>query len=126
MPIDDVDRAVGDALLDARQLRRADQARGLADIERQAAEALGERGKVLARKQRRRHHDGDLPPRHRRHERGAERHLRLAEADVAADQPVHRPPGGKVVERRLDRRLLVVGLLVGEARGELVVESGGR
>ena len=39
---DDVDRAVGDALLDAGELRRADQPRGLADIERQAAEALGE------------------------------------------------------------------------------------
>ncbi len=53
--------------------------------------------------------DRDLPAAERRHRRGADRDLRLAEADVAADQPVHRPARGEV---RLDRRdgvLLVPG-----------------
>ncbi len=120
----DVDRAVGDARLDARQLGGADEPRGLPDLERQPAEALGEGGEVLAGEERRRHDDGDLLAVHRRDEGGAERHLRLAEADVAADEPVHRPPGLEVVERRLDRRILVVGLLVGEARRKFVIEPG--
>ena len=56
-------------------------------------------------------------------EGGAQRDLRLAEADVAADEPVHRPAGGEVVEHRVDGGLLVLGLLVGEAGRELVVEA---
>ena len=46
--------------------------------------------------------------------------LRLAEADVAADEPVHRPRRLEVLLDRLDRRLLVVGLPVGEARLQLL------
>ena len=42
-------------------------------------------------------------PAHRDHERGAQRHLGLAEADVAADQPIHRLAGAQIVEHRLDR-----------------------
>ena len=68
----------------------------------------------------------DLLAVHGGDEGGAERHLRLAEADVAADQPVHRAAGDEVVDGGVDRRHLVVGLLVGEAGGELVVEAGGR
>ena len=56
----------------------------------------------------------------------AQRHLGLAEADVAADQPVHRPAGGEIVEHRVDRGLLVLGLLVGEAGAELVVGAVAR
>ena len=41
-------------------------------------------------------------------------------------EAVHRAAGLQVVEGRLDRRHLVVRLLVGEAGGELVVEPGGR
>ncbi len=56
-------------------------------------------------------------------EGGAQRDLGLAEADIAADQPVHRPAGGEVVEHRLDGGLLVLGLLEGEAGAELVVDA---
>ena len=56
------------------------------------------------------------------------RHLGLAEADVAADQPVHRLLGLHVVGDGLDRALLVVGLLVRERllqpRRPLVVAAG--
>ena len=72
--------------------------------------------------QRRRHHDRDLLAVHRGDEGGAQRHFGLAEADVAADQPVHRPAGAEIVEHGGDGGLLVVGLLVGKAGAELVVE----
>ena len=101
--------------------RGGHQPRGLRDLDRKAAEALGEGLEVLAREQRRRHHHRDLLAVHRRDEGRAQRHLGLAEADVAADQPVHRPAGGEIVERRVDGGLLVVGLLVGEAGAELVI-----
>ena len=53
----------------------------------------------------------------------AQRHLGLAEADVAADQPVHRPARGKVVEHRVDGGTLVVGLVIGEIGAELVIKA---
>ena len=95
-----------------------------ADLDRETAEALGEGLGVLAREQRGRHHDRDLLAVHHRVEGRAQRHLGLAEADVAADQPVHRAAGGEIVERRVDRGLLVFGLLIGKAGGEFVVGAG--
>ena len=106
------------------ELGRRHQPRRLADLHREAAEALGEGLGVLARQQRGRHHHRDLLAAHHRDEGRAQRHLGLAEADVAADQPVHRAAGGEIVERRIDRGLLVVGFLVGEARGEFVGRAG--
>ncbi len=115
---------VGEALLGLGKLGGADQPRGLGDVDRKAAKAVGEGLEMLARQQRGRHHDGDLLAVHRRDEGGAQRHLGLAEADVAADQPIHRPAGGEIVEHGGDGGVLVVGLLVGEAGAELVVEPG--
>ena len=117
---DDVDRAVGQPLLDLGELGARDQPRGLRDLDREAAEALGEGLGVLARQQRRRHHDRDLPAAHGGDEGRAQRHLGLAETDVAADQAIHRPAGAEIAQHRVDRGLLVVGLLVGEAGAELV------
>ena len=51
-------------------------------------------------------------------ERGADRDLGLAEADVAADEPVHRVRRLEVLLHRLDRALLVLGLAVRELRLE--------
>ena len=100
---DDVDRALGESPLRLALLGGADHARQLADPDRQADEARGEGLGVLAGEQRRRHDDRRLLAVDRGAEGGAQRHLGLAEADVAADQPVHRPAGGEIVERRLDR-----------------------
>ena len=122
----DVDGAVGDALLGLGKLLRPDQPRGLLHPDREAGEALREGLEMLAREQRRRHHDGDLQSFHRGDESGAQRDLGLAEADIAADQPVHRLAGPEVVHDRVDGVLLVVGLLIGEARGELAVQALGR
>ena len=69
---------------------------------------------MLAREQRGRHDDRDLLAGHRRDEGGAQRHLRLAEADIAADQPVHRLARAEVGDHRLDRAVLVLGLVVGK------------
>ncbi len=71
-------------------------------------------------KQRGRHHHRHLLAAHHRGEGRAQRHFGLAEADVAANQPVHRAAVGEIVERGVDRGLLVVGFLVGKARGEFV------
>ena len=119
----DVDRAVGEALLGCLQVGACDQPRGLRDLHGEAAEALREGLVVLAREQRGRHHDGDLLAVHRRDEGGAQRHLGLAEADVAAHQPVHRLAGAEIVEHRVDHGLLVLGLVVGEAGAELLVHA---
>ena len=57
-----------------------------------------------------------------RDERGAQRDLGLAEADVAADEAVHRPAGEtRSGDHRVDRRLLVRRLLEAEALGERLV-----
>ena len=85
-------------------------------------EALAEDACVLAGEQRRRRDDRGLLAVDRRGEGGAQRHLRLAEADVAADEPVHRAAGGEVVQRRLDRARLILRLVVGKAGAELVIE----
>ncbi len=117
----DVDIAVGEVLFHLRQLFRRDQARGLRDIDRKAAKPFGEIFAVLARQQRRRHHDGDLLAVERDRERRPQRHLGLAEPDVAADQPVHRPAAFEVLQRGIDRAELVFGLFIGEARAEFVI-----
>ena len=110
----------------SRCLGRADHARELADAHRQAGEAVEEILGVLAREQGRRHDDRGLLAVDRRGEGGAQRDLGLAEADVAADQPVHRPAGGEIVERRFDRALLILRLVIGKAGAEFVVEPFGR
>ncbi len=76
---------------------------------------------MLARQQRRRHHNGHLLAADRGEEGRAQRHFRLAEADVAANQPVHRPAGAEVLDGHVDSGELVVGFLVREAGAEFVI-----
>ena len=63
----------------------------------------------------------DLLALHRGHEGGAQGNLGLAEADIAADQSVHRPPAFEVAEHVGDGAILIVGLFPGKAVGELSV-----
>ena len=116
----DVDRAVRDAAADFGGLLRRHHARELRHLHRQSGEALGEGAVMLPRQQRGRHHDGDLRARHRGDEGGAQRDLGLAEADIAADQPVHRPPDRQVLQHIGDGARLVLGLGEREAGAELV------
>ena len=118
---DDVDLAVLQSLAHLRQLLRGDQPRGLRDLHGKAAEALGEGLEVLPRQKRRRHDHRDLFSFHDREESRSQRHFGLAEADIAANEPVHRLALGKVFGDRVDAGELIVGLLVGEARDELVI-----
>ena len=89
------------------------------DHERLVAQALGERAVVLLGEDRRRHEHQHLLAVARRLDRGAQRDLGLAVADVAADQPVHRALGLHVGDHGLDRVALVGRLAVGERRLEL-------
>ena len=75
---------------------------------------------MLARQQRRRHHHRYLSSRHRGDERGPQRDLGLAEADIAADQPIHRPAGREVFQHIGDGARLILGLGEREAGAELV------
>ena len=118
----DIDRAVREVLLDLRQLLGRDQARGLRHIDGKAAKPLGKRLGMLPRQQRGRHHHRDLLAVERDRERRAQRHLGLAEADIAADQPVHRTAAFEVLQGRGDGAKLILGLLIGKARAELVID----
>ncbi len=93
---------------------------------RQAAEALRKGLEVLARKQRRRHDHRHLPAIEGRDERGAQGDFRLAEPDIAADQPVHRRACAKIVDHRFDGGKLILGLVIGKARDEFVIDAFGR
>ena len=119
---DDVDIAIGQPLLDLRQFLGRDQAGGLRDIDRETAKTFGKILAVLPCEQRGRHHHGDLLAFERDRKRRAQRHLGLAEADIAADQPVHGTAAFEVLQRGRDGPQLVLGFLIGEARAELVID----
>ena len=110
-------------LLDLVRLLGGDEARQGGHAHRQALEALGEHAVVLADQQRGGGQQCHLLARHGGDEGRAQGHLGLAEADVAAQQPVHRLAGGHVLEHGLDGGQLVLGLLVGEPGGELLVDA---
>ena len=123
---DDVDRPIGQPLARLLRLPGGHEPRQRADVDRKPPETLGEPLVVLARQQRRGGHDGDLHTRHRRDEGRADRHLGLAKADIAADQPVHRIAAVHVGQHIVDRPKLIVGLGIGETCQELVPHAVGR
>src|SRR4029079_11803061 len=57
---DNIDAALGQALLDLVELLGRDQPRGLRDIDGESAKTIGKGLAVLARQKRGRHHHGDL------------------------------------------------------------------
>ena len=95
------------------------EARQHLDAHRIALAAPAEGVEVLLGEHRGRHQHRHLPPVHDGQERGAQRDLGLAVADVAADQPVHRLAALHVGEHVVDRLLLVGRLLEREGRLEL-------
>ena len=96
------------------------------DREGVVLQALGERAVVLLGEDRRRHEHEHLLAGVGGLERGAQRDLRLAVADVAADEAVHRALGLHVGLDELDRLLLVGGLRVRPGRLELAQPVGVR
>ncbi len=111
---DDVDRALLEPGLGLFRLLGRHEPRQPADPHRHSLEAFHEVAMMLAGQQRGRADDRDLLARHRRDERRPQGHLGLAEADIAADQPVHRLARRQIVEHVGDRLQLVVGLRVGK------------
>ena len=102
MPITTSRRALLQSRQDCTVLGRRAEARQHLDADRIAFEAGLEGLEVLLREHRRRHEDGHLLAREHGEEGRAHRHLGLAEADVAAHQPVHRPPAPQVGEHVVD------------------------
>ena len=94
-------------------LGRAEAAE-LGDVERKLGHPLAEAVKVLLGEDRRRHEHGDLVAVIDRFERGPHRDFGLAEADVAAEQAVHRPRPVHVAFDRGDRRELVGRFVIRE------------
>ena len=110
----DLDLALGELgehLLDVGGLA---EARDHLDANGEVAVALAEGVPVLLREHGGRHEHQHLLAVHRDGERGAHGHLGLAEADVAADEPVHRMRRLEILHHRLDRGALVLGLAVRE------------
>ena len=106
---------VGEHLLDL--LRRPEAGHHL-DPHGKVPVAVAERVPVLLGEDRRRREHQRLLAVDRDRERGADRDLGLAEADIAADEAVHRPRCLEILLDRLDRGLLVGRLAVGELRLE--------
>ena len=81
---------------------------------------------VLLREHGRRTEDRDLLAAHRDAERRPERDLGLAEADVSADEAIHRARSLEVAVHLFDRARLIVGLVERERRleGAVVVVRG--
>ncbi len=101
-------------------LGRAEAAH-LGDLHRPFGEAVHQRLVVLLGQQRGRRQERHLPAARDGDEGGAQGHLGLAEADVAAHQPVHRARADHVLDHRVDGGVLVGRFLEAEVVGELLV-----
>ncbi len=69
---------------------------------------------MLARQERCRHDYRHLNATHCRNEGSAQGYFRLAEADITADQAIHRLASSQIVRHGLDCRQLVVGFIIGK------------
>ena len=115
---DNVELALRQLVQNLVRLLRCLEARELGDAHRPLGEAIVERVEVLLGEERRRAEHHDLLAVRDRDKRGAQRHLGLAEADIAAHQAIHRLAGRHIGGHRLDGRRLVGRLLEVETRGE--------
>ena len=109
-----VDLALLELLQDPRLVGARAEARHHLDAHGEVPVALAERVPVLLGEDRRRAEHERLATVQRDGERGADGDLGLAEADVAADEPIHRTPGFEVLLDCLDRLELILRLAVRE------------
>ena len=117
----DVDGACREPFDRGRRAARAAESRQELDVHGPVREPILEGPMVLFGEQRRRHEHRDLIAGLHGDERRAQRDLGLAEADVAADDAVHRPRAGQVVEHAIDGGLLVLGLLERKLQHEALI-----
>ena len=118
---DNIHATVGDVFLSLIEVFGRNQPRGLRHVHRKTFEAIRECLGMLARKQGRWDNDRHLLAVQRDRKGCAECDFGFAEADIAANQPVHRLAGIEIVQRRGDRTQLIFGFLIGETRAEFVV-----
>ncbi len=78
---------------------------------------------MLAGKQCCRRNKGNLKARHRGDEGGTQCHLGLTEADIAANQPVCRPPGRQIIHHIGNGIDLILGLDKTEAITEFGIRT---
>jgi hypothetical protein len=123
---DDANAAVRQACLDGARLGRFRQTGEVANFDAEPGETPPEGLQVLAHKHGGWRHDGDLLAGESGRRSSAERHLGLAEADIAAHEAVHRPLRGEVVEHVRDGAELVGRLGKGKAGDEALVVAGRR
>ena len=90
------------------------------DAQRETFKALLKNAMMLAREQRGRNHHGNLRAGHRHHKGGAQSDFGLAETNITANQPIHRPAGGKVFQHIGNGAGLIFGLRKGEAGTKLI------
>ena len=120
-PDHDIDFARADVVDNRFVLARVAKARDHFDAHRVALETVAHRVPMLLRQHRGRHQHRHLPSVHHRDKRRAQCHLGLAEAGVAANQPVHRLGPAHVAHNLVDRGELVGRLFEFEALGEFRV-----
>ena len=96
----------------------ADKTRQRSNRNREPTEAFGKAAVMLAGQKRGRADHRHLHARQSRHKGRAHRNLGLTKADIADDQTVHRAALFKVCHHIGNRRQLVIGFLIGEARGK--------
>lgn len=78
---------------------------------------------MLAGEQRGRHHHRHLFAAHCGHECRAKRHFGFAEADIAADEAIHRAALAKIGDGFGNRFFLILGFLIGETGAELIIDA---
>ena len=86
-----INRAVGEPLHDIALFRGAPVAAEKLDPHRILAHPLAQGTEVLLGQHRRGCEEDHLPSSHERFESRPQRDLRLTEADIAAEEPIHRP-----------------------------------
>ena len=124
VPIEDADRAVRHALAEDAIGRSPRRPRQGVDAHAELGEAPAEGRQVLADQNRRRRDQRHLLAGEDGGSGGAQRHLGLAEADVAADQAVHRPAAGEIAQHRVDCPQLVGRFRIGKMGGEPAIAAG--
>ena len=121
---DDVDLPLTEICEDGAKLLRRASTGDVVDTDGEVLQSLGEGAVVLVRQDRRRDEDGDLLAVGGSLEGGTHGYLRLPEADIPAEQTVHRIGALHIGLHSGDGSGLVGGVFEGERCLELVLEVG--
>ena len=115
---DDIHCSVGQAFATGFGVGGIHQPRQVPHFQRKAGEAFAEALVMLPRQQGGGAHHRHLHPGHGGSIGRAQGDFGLAEADIAAHQPIHRAAGGEIVHNVTDGFELIIGFGIGEAVNE--------